>query len=205
MSRDKPIRLMVVDDHQIVRQGLVGMCQMAPDIILVAEAEDGRQAIEQYRKNRPDVTLMDLRMPVMNGVDAIRLIRSEFPDSKFIVLSTYDGDDNVYRAIEAGAHSYVLKNVKRDQLLDTIRRVYAGLICLSDEIAAQLEHRRQSLSLTPREVKILGLIVQGKSNREIGGELKISEGTVKWYITGSCLSSACGTANRPSPRPSNAA
>jgi len=184
MSRDKPIRVMVADDHQIVRQGLVGMCQMAPDITLVAEAENGRQAVEEFRKNRPDVTLMDLRMPVMDGVDAIRILRAEFPNSRFIVLSTYDGDENIFRAMNAGAHSYLLKNVTCQQLLDTIRKVHAGLFCLPDEIAAQLEHRRQAMALTPRELKILQLIVHGKSNKEIATELKITEGTVKWYITG---------------------
>jgi two-component system NarL family response regulator len=175
---------MVVDDHQIVRQGLVGMCQMAPDMVVVAEAEDGKQAIDQFRTTRPDVTLIDLRMPVMDGVDAIRLLKAEFPNSKFIVLSTYDGDENIYRAIKAGARSYLLKAVKCRQLLDTIRSVHSGLFCLPDELAAQLEHRRQSMALTPRELKILELIVHGKSNKEIAQDLKITEGTVKWYITG---------------------
>jgi two-component system NarL family response regulator len=182
MSKDKPIRILIADDHFLVRMGLVALISTQPDMIVVAEAATGREAIELFRQHKPDITLMDLRMPDVDGVEAIASIRSQFPDARFIVLSSYDGDEDIYRALEAGARAYLLKSMLRERLLEAIRAVHAGLKRIPEEVANRLAERMDREELTPRELEVLKLIVSGKSNKEIATELKITEGTVKIHI-----------------------
>jgi two-component system NarL family response regulator len=176
------IQIMVVDDHHIVRKGLVALIATLPDMKVVAEAVDGVQAIELYRKHRPDVTLMDLRLPNKNGVDAIAAIRQEFPGARIIVLTTFDGDEDIYRALQAGAKGYLLKGMSADELTDAIRSVHAGKSRIPAVVAERLAERMGGPSLTGRELDVLKLIVGGRSNKEIAGELFISEATVKTHI-----------------------
>jgi DNA-binding NarL/FixJ family response regulator len=176
------IQIMVVDDHHIVRKGLVALIGTVPDMKVVAEAADGVQAIELYRKHRPDVTLMDLRLPNKNGVDAIAAIRQEFPGARIIVLTTFDGDEDIYRALQAGAKGYLLKGMSADELTDAIRSVHAGKSRIPAAVAERLAERMGGPSLTGRELDVLKLIVGGRSNKEIAGELFISEATVKTHI-----------------------
>jgi DNA-binding NarL/FixJ family response regulator len=176
------IRLMIVEDHAIVRQGLAALLRMVPEFVIVAEAEDGRQAIEQYRKHQPDVTLMDLRLPQMNGVDAIGRIRLEFPNARIIVLTTFDGDEDIFRALQAGARGYLLKGMSGEELMEAIRSVYAGKSRIPAPVAERLAERMSAPALTSRETEVLELIVGGNSNKEIAGALNISEATVKTHI-----------------------
>lgn len=176
------IRIMVVDDHHIVRQGLVALIRTVPDMQVVAEASDGVQAIELFRTHRPDVTLMDLRLPNKNGVDAILQIREEFPDARVIVLTTFDGDEDIYRAMQAGAKGYLLKGMNTDELTDAIRAVHAGKSRIPPVVAERLAGRMGGQSLTARELEVLKRIVNGRSNKEIAGDLFISEATVKTHI-----------------------
>jgi two-component system NarL family response regulator len=181
-SSTQTIRVMVVDDHQVVRQGLVALINTEPGLMTVAEASDGQQAVEMFRRHQPDITLMDLRLPVMGGVDATRLIRQEFPTAKIIVLTTYDGDEDIYRALKAGAQGYLLKGVSFDDLLDAIRSVHAGARRIPAAVAERLAERMAGQELTGRELQVLELIVKGRSNKEISTELSISEATVKSHI-----------------------
>lgn len=176
------IQIMVVDDHHIVRQGLVALIGTLPDMKVVAEAADGVQAVESYRKHRPDVTLMDLRLPTKNGVDAIIEIRREFPGARIIVLTTFDGDEDIYRALQAGAKGYLLKGMNADELTEAIRIVHAGKSRIPAVVAERLAERMGGPSLTARELDVLKLIVGGRSNKEIAGDLFISEATVKTHI-----------------------
>jgi DNA-binding NarL/FixJ family response regulator len=176
------VRILVVEDHNVVRQGLVALIKTVPDMSVIAEAADGAEAVELFRKHQPDVTLMDLRLPRMSGVDAIKTIRSEFPAARVIVLTTFDGDENIFRALQAGARGYLLKDMFGDELMEAIRTVHAGKTRIPPEIAQRLAERMGGPSLTNRELEVLGLIVSGKSNREIGNELAISEATVKTHI-----------------------
>jgi DNA-binding NarL/FixJ family response regulator len=176
------IQIMVVDDHHIVRKGLVALIATLPDMKVVAEAVDGVQAIELYRKHRPDVTLMDLRLPNKNGVDAIAAIRQESPGARIIVLTTFDGDEDIYRALQAGAKGYLLKGMSADELTDAIRSVHAGKSRIPAVVAERLAERMGGPSLTGRELDVLKLIVGGRSNKEIAGALFISEATVKTHI-----------------------
>jgi two-component system NarL family response regulator len=176
------IRIMVVDDHHIVRQGLVALINTVPDVQVIAEASDGVQAIELYRLHRPDVTLMDLRLPNKNGVDAITQIREEFPGARIIVLTTFDGDEDIYRALQAGAKGYLLKGMNADELIDAIRTVHAGKSRIPAIVAERLAGRMGGPSLTARELEVLKRIVGGRSNKEIAGDLFISEATVKTHI-----------------------
>lgn len=182
MSKDKPIRVLIADDHFVVRMGLTAVITTQPDMVVVAEAANGRQALEFFRHHRPDVTLMDLRMPEMDGLEAITAIRKEFPDSRFIVLTTYDGDEDIYRALQAGARSYLLKDMLQDGLVEAIRAVHAGQRRIPAEVAGRLAERMDRTELTSRETEVLRLIVEGKSNKEIAARLKIAEGTVKIHI-----------------------
>lgn len=182
MSKDKPIRILIADDHFVVRMGLAALINTQPDMTVVAEATDGRQAVELFRQHRPDIALLDLRMPEMNGIEAIAAIRSEFPDARLIVLSSYDGDEDIYRALQAGARGYLLKNMLREGVLETIRTVHAGLRRIPEEVAARLAERMSRDPLTAREMEVLELIVRGKSNKEIAHALKITEGTVKIHV-----------------------
>jgi len=176
------IRLMVVEYHHVVRQGLVALLNTVPDMSVVAEGADGRQAIDLFRQHEPDVTLMDLRMPNMGGVDAVIEIRQSFPTARIIVLTTFDGDEDIYRALQAGARAYLLKGMFGDELMDAIRAVHAGKSRIPPAVAERLADRMGSPGLTARELDVLRLIVRGKSNKEIGEGLNISEATVKTHI-----------------------
>lgn len=176
------IRLLIVDDHTVVREGLAALLDRRPDMSVVGQAENGRLAIEQFQRHQPDVVLMDLRMPEMGGVAAIEAILAESPAAKFVVLTTYDGDEDIYRAFQAGAKAYLLKDTPRAALLDTIRAVAAGHKRVPPEIATKLAERMFAPELTARELDVLRLIVGGRSNREIGLELSITEGTVKAHV-----------------------
>jgi len=182
MSTENPIRILITDDHFLVRVGLATVINTQPDMSVVAQAGDGRQAVEMFRHHRPDVTLMDLRMPEMNGIEAIQAICKEFPDSRIIVLTTYDGDEDIYRALQAGARSYILKDMVGDELIEAIRVVHSGQRRIPPEIAARLAERMPRSDLTPRELEVLKLIVKGKSNKEIASELFVTEGTVKVHV-----------------------
>jgi DNA-binding NarL/FixJ family response regulator len=176
------IRILVVDDHSIFRQGIVGLLADQADMQLVAEASNGREAIQQFRAHRPDVTLMDLQMPEMNGLDAVIAIRGEFPEAKIIVLTTYTGDVQVLRALKAGARAYLLKNLLHRELLETIRGVHAGKKALSPEASFELAEHAMDDPLTPIEVAILRLIADGNANKQIADQLSITEETVKGRI-----------------------
>jgi DNA-binding NarL/FixJ family response regulator len=176
------IRVLAADDHEIVRDGIANLIETQSDIQLIAEASDGREAVEQFRKHRPDVTLMDLQMPSMSGIDAIHAICSEFPDARIIVLTTYAGDAQVKRALQAGAHGYLLKGLLRKELLDTIRAVHSGRKRMSPEIAAEIAEHAMDTALTPREIAVLKLIAAGNANKEIAAQLHISEESAKGYV-----------------------
>ena len=176
------IRILAVDDHSIFRQGIVGLLADQADMQLVAEASNGREAIQQFRAHRPDVTLMDLQMPEMNGLDAVIAIRGEFPEAKIIVLTTYTGDVQVLRALKAGARAYLLKNLLHREFLETIRAVHAGRRALSPEASFELGDHATDDPLTPIEVAILRLIAAGNGNKQIADQLSITEETVKGRI-----------------------
>jgi DNA-binding NarL/FixJ family response regulator len=177
------IRIMTVDDHPLLRQGIATLIQGQPDMEVVAEASDGEEAIAQFRRHRPDVTLMDLQMPNVNGTEAISRIRSEFPDAKFLVFSTYAGDVQVLHAIKAGARGYLLKGNVRTELLDAIRAVHAGRKRIPPEIAAELAEHAADDELTSREIDVLRLIATGNANKQIADKLCIAETTVKNHIS----------------------
>ena len=180
MSADvSQIRILAVDDHPLVRQGIAGLVGVQPDMILVAEACDGREAIQQFRLHHPDITLMDLQMPDMNGIDAIMAIRNEFPEARIIVLTTYAGDVQVLRALKAGAQAYLLKNTLHKELLETIRSVHAGKKTLSPEISYEIAEHATDDTLTPAEIAVLRLIAEGNANKQIADQLSITEETVK--------------------------
>jgi DNA-binding NarL/FixJ family response regulator len=176
------IRILAVDDHPIFRQGITGLLADQPDMKLVAEACDGREAIQQFRVHHPDVTLMDLQMPQMNGLDAAIAIRGEFPEAKIIVLTTYAGDVQVLRALKAGARAYLLKNLLHKELLETIRAVHAGKKTLSPEASFELAEHATDDALTPGEVEVLRLIASGNANKQIADQLSITEETVKGRV-----------------------
>jgi DNA-binding NarL/FixJ family response regulator len=173
------IRILTVDDHPVVRQGIAGLIAVQPDMVLVGEASNGREAIQQFRTHRPEITLMDLQMPEMNGLDALIAIRNEFADAKVIVLTTYAGDAQILRALKAGAQAYLLKNTLHKELLETIRAVHAGKKTLSPEVSYQVAEHAADDSLTPAEVAVLRLIAAGNANKQIADQLSITEETVK--------------------------
>src|SRR6201996_449771 len=177
-----PIRILSVDDHPIFRGGIKSFLADQSDMLLVAEGCNGREAIQQYRTHRPDITLMDLQMPEMNGVDAMIAIRGEFPEARIIVLTTYTGDVQVLRALKAGARAYLLKNLLHKELLETIRVVHAGKKTVSPEVSFQLAEHATDDALTPAEVRVLRLIAEGNANKEIAAQLSISEETVKGQV-----------------------
>ena len=176
------IRIVVIDDQAVVRQGFVSLINTVNDMEVVAEGTNGQQAIELYREHKPDVMLIDLRMPVLSGVEAIAAIRKEFPAARLIVLTTYDGDEDIYRSLQAGAQGYLLKDVFFEDLEDAIRRVQAGSRRIPAVVAERLAERMTGSDLTGRELEVLQQIVAGKSNKEIGSYLNISEATVKSHI-----------------------
>jgi two-component system NarL family response regulator len=183
MSESSQIRIMIVEDHFVVREGLKAIINSQKDMVAVAEAGNGRQAVEAFEQHRPDVTLMDLRIPGLNGIDAISGIIAKFPRARIIVLSTFGGDENIFRAFQAGARAYFLKDIKGQDLVEAIRAVHAGQRVVPPEIASQLAGRVPLTSLSPREMEILILVAKGKSNKEIGAELAISEGTVRVHAS----------------------
>jgi DNA-binding NarL/FixJ family response regulator len=177
-----PIRILVVDDHHVVRQGLIALLKTVPDISVVAEGSDGEQAVELFRQHSPDVAIMDLRMPKKSGVEAITEIRRDVPGARVIVLTTFDGDEDIYRALQAGAKGYLLKDMFGEELIEAIRTVHAGKQRIPAAVAQRLAERMVGPSLTSRELEVLKCIVAGKSNRDIGLQLSISEATVKTHI-----------------------
>ena len=173
------IRILAVDDHPIVREGIAGLIAIQSDMVLAGEACDGREAIQQFRTLRPDVTLMDLQMPEMNGLDALIAIRNEFPDAKVIMLTTYKSDTQIIRALRAGAQGYLLKNALHKELLATIRAAYAGKKTLSPEASLEIAEHVTDDALTPAEVSVLRLIAAGNANKQIADELSTTEESVK--------------------------
>lgn len=188
------IRILAVDDHPIVRQGIAGLVGIQTDMILVGEASNGRDAIQQFRTHHPDITLMDLQMPEMNGIDALIAIRNEFPDAKVIVLTTYAGDTQILRALKAGAHAYLLKNTLHKELLDTIRAVHTGKKALSPDASYQIAEHATDDALTPAEIAVLRLIAAGNANKQIADQLSITEETVKSRVK--CILSKLGANDR---------
>jgi two-component system NarL family response regulator len=180
---NEKIGVMVVEDHFVVRAGLTAIINSQPDMAMVAEAGNGRQAVELFEQHEPDVTLMDLRIPALDGIEAIAAIIHKFPRAKIIVLSTYGGDEEIFRALQAGARAYFLKDVKGQDLVNAIRSVHAGQRPLPPEIASRLAERIPRSALSPRELEILRLIAKGGSNREIANALAISEGTVRVHAS----------------------
>jgi DNA-binding NarL/FixJ family response regulator len=176
------IRILAVDDHPVFRQGIAGLIEGQADMTLVGEASNGREALQQFRAQQPDVTLMDLQMPEMNGLDALIAIRGEFPEARIIVLTTYTGDMQVLRAIKAGARGYLLKNTLHKELVDTIRAVQAGKRYISSEASFELAEHASDDVLTPAEVRVLRLIAEGNANKEIAAQLSVSEDTVKSQV-----------------------
>ena len=182
MSDQLPIRVLLVDDHPVVRNGLSLMLKYEPDMKAAGEANNGFEALEFYRQERPDIVLMDLRMPVMNGVEATIQIRTEFPAARIILLTTYDGDEDIYQGLRAGARAYMLKDAPCEELLNTIRIVHSGQKHITPEVGIKLAERLEGPELTERERDVLRLMAKGKNNQEIGIELFITEGTVKFHV-----------------------
>jgi len=182
MKLTNAIRLMLVDDHFLLRQGLQLVLSLKDDLKVVAEAENGREAIEQFRKHRPEITLMDLRLPDMTGTDALRAIRKEFSEARIVMLTTYDGDEDIHRALGAGAAGYLLKNVPADELIEAIRMVHAGKTCIPVAVAKRLAERDAYKELTERELEVLQLVVKGMSNKEIADVLNFTEFTAKAHV-----------------------
>ena len=188
------IRILTVDDHPLVREGIAGLVDVQPDMTLVGKASDGREAIQAFRKLRPDITLMDLQMPVLNGLDALIAIRNECSSAKVIVLTTYAGDAQILRALKAGAQGYLLKNMLHKELLETIRAVHAGKKALSPEISYELAEHVSDDALTPAEVSVLKLIATGNANKQIADQLSVTEETVKSRVK--CILSKLGANDR---------
>jgi DNA-binding NarL/FixJ family response regulator len=182
MSGVPSIRILTVDDHPLLREGIAAVIEGQPDMTLVAEATNGHEAIESFRRHRPDVALMDLRMPDMNGIEAIRAIRTEFPTARIVVLTTYAGDVQALGALKAGASGYLLKSMLRKDLLDTIRTVHAGKRRIPPEIASEIAEHAADDALTEREIDVLRRVGSGNSNKQIALQLAISEGTVKAHM-----------------------
>lgn len=178
----KRIRILTVDDHPMLREGLASMIEAQADMVLIGEAANGREAIDSFRAHRPDVTLMDLQMPDMNGVEAINAIRGEFPDARIVVLTTYKGDVQALRALKAGAAGYLLKSMLRKELLETIRTVHAGKRRVPPEIAMEIAEHAADDSLTEREIAVLKRVALGSANKQIAVSLGISEETVKAHM-----------------------
>jgi DNA-binding NarL/FixJ family response regulator len=183
MSSDSStIGILSVDDHPLIRQGIAGLVATQTDMTVIAEAANGREAIEQFHRHRPDITLMDLQMPEMNGLDAIIAIRGEFPEARIVVLTTYAGDVQALRALKAGARAYLLKDSLHKELLATIRAVQAGRKSMSPEVSFRLAEHATDDALTPAEVRVLSLIAAGNANKEIAAQLSTSEDTVKGQV-----------------------
>jgi DNA-binding NarL/FixJ family response regulator len=182
MSHSTPIRILSIDDHPLMREGIAAIIRNEPDMLLVAEASNGREAIRGFREHRPDVTLMDLRLPDISGIDAMVAIRTEFPDARIIMLTTFEGDVEIRRALQAGAVGYMLKTTTRRQLVETIRKVHAGRKHIPPEVAAHLAEHMGDEALSKREVDVLQKIAGGNRNGDIAALLFISEETVKGHV-----------------------
>ncbi|MBX9258459.1 response regulator transcription factor [Desmonostoc muscorum CCALA 125] len=182
MASQNPISILIVDDHPVVRQGLAAMIDREPDMAVIGQVCNGREAVAAFRQHQPDVTLMDLRMPEMDGVAAITAICNEFENSRIIVLTTYDGDEDIYRGLKAGAKGYLLKDAEPDELLAAIRVVNTGQKYIPASVGAKLAERVGILQLSKRELEVIRLMATGKTNQEIGAVLQISEGTVKYHV-----------------------
>ncbi len=182
MRAPLPIQIFCVDDHPLMREGITAVIKNEPDMLLIAEASNGREAIHGFREHRPDITLMDLRMPDISGIDAMIAIRTEFPDAKIIMLTTFEGDAEIQRALEAGARGYMLKSMPRKQLVDMIRRVHAGKKHIPPEVVAHLAEHLGEESLSKREIEVLQKIAGGNRNSDIATLLFISEETVKGHV-----------------------
>jgi DNA-binding NarL/FixJ family response regulator len=182
LRQSESIRVLTVDDHQLLREGIAAVIESQEDMNLIAQASNGREAVESFRRLRPDVTLMDLRMPDMSGIEAITAIRREFPDARIVVLTTYAGDAQAAAALKAGAVGYLLKNLVRKELLETIRAVHSGKRRVPPEIATEIAEHVADDALTGREIEVLRRVAAGKSNKLIAAELDISEGIVKTHM-----------------------
>ena len=182
MPKTSPIKILIADDHPVVRAGLAALISQGADMLVVAEASNGRELVAEFLRHRPDVALVDLRMPEMDGADAIAAIREQAPSARLIVLTTYDDDEDILRSLRAGARAYMLKDSPRDELLAGIRAVHQGLTLIPPAIAAKLAETVGVPTLTPRELEVLGLAAGGNSNKEIAHALFITEGTVKSHI-----------------------
>src|SRR5438067_4765683 len=181
-AKANPIRIVIADDQHLVRQGFRSMLERLPTMEVVAEASTGKEAVEQYARHQPDILLLDLRFPDICGVDVNRSIREQFLIARIVVLTTYDGDDEIYQSLQAGAKAYLLKDVTLEELVDCIEKVHRGQTCVPPAIAAKLAERTASPELTERELDVLRRIVAGRSNKEIAADLNITEGTVKTHI-----------------------
>ena len=181
-DKKNPIRILIADDHEVVREGLAAILDMQQDMLVVAQSANGQEAARAFRKERPDIALLDLLMPIMSGVEATAGILKDFPKARIIVLTTFGGDEDIYRALQAGARAYLLKDISSKELVETIRAVHQGQRRIPAEIASRLAERLPASELTKREMDVLKQIVKGKSNKEIAGVLNITEGTVKYYV-----------------------
>ncbi len=182
MTKEDPIRVLTVDDHPLLREGLAAIINNQPDMVLVAQASNAQEGLEQFRKHQPDVTLMDLRLPDKSGIDAMMAVRAEFPEARVIMLTTFEGDVEIQRAMEAGARGYMLKSMPPKELVEVIRQVHAGKKRIPPQLAAQLAEHLSDEVLTPREIQVLGQIAGGNRNRDIAEKLFITEETVKVHI-----------------------
>jgi DNA-binding NarL/FixJ family response regulator len=182
MATAAPIRVLTVDDHPLIRAGLAAFLKTESDIEVVAEAGNGEEAIERYRELRPDIVLMDLSMPLMDGLAATRAILEEFPDARVIVLTTYGGDEDIHRALEAGARGYLVKDMLVDEVMDVVRAVHQGRRGIPHAVAAKLAEHTPRIPLTPRETEVLSLVAKGLSNGEVAGRIGRTEGTVKVHL-----------------------
>ncbi len=182
MSQEDSIRILLADDHPVVRTGLALMIKYEPGMEVVAQASNGKEAVDLFRAHQPDITLMDLRMPELNGVEAIAAIKSEFPDARIVVVTSYDSDEDIYLALRAGAKGYLLKDATPEQLLNAIRVVHTGRSSISPAVGAKLAERLGNPELSDRETEVVRLMATGKTNQEIAAVLGITEGTVKFHV-----------------------